>query len=177
MFSKLSGILRSTDPLTLPAIEALYCHHHGWLQGWLCRKLGDSNDAADLAQDTFVRLMAGRRGMVLREEPRALITHIAKGLLIDHWRRRAVQQAYLDAIAHLPEPQVPSPETGLMIVQTLIQINVMLSRWPAQTREMFLMAQLDGLTLAQIAERTGKPVITVRRHIHKALVTCMEVVA
>ncbi len=167
--------MQSSDSLSLPAVEQLYRHHHGWLQGWLHRKLGDSGDAADLAQDTFVRLMAARRPPVLREEPRALITHIAKGLLVDHWRRRAVQQAYLDAIAHLPEPQVPSPETGLMIVQTLVAIDAMLQRLPAATRDMFLLAQLDGLTLQEIAEQTGKPVITVRRHLRKALMACMTV--
>ncbi|CAB3682710.1 MULTISPECIES: sigma-70 family RNA polymerase sigma factor [Achromobacter] len=169
--------MQSTDSLSLPAVEQLYRHHHGWLQGWLHRKLGDSGDAADLAQDTFVRLMAARRPPVLREEPRALITHIAKGLLVDHWRRRAVQQAYLDAIAHLPEPQVPSPETGLMIVQTLVAIDAMLQRLPAATREMFLLAQLDGLTLQEISQQTGKPVITVRRHLRKALMACMTAAA
>lgn len=169
--------MQSSDSLSLPAVEQLYRHHHGWLQGWLHRKLGDSGDAADLAQDTFVRLMAARRPPVLREEPRALITHIAKGLLVDHWRRRAVQQAYLDAIAHLPEPQVPSPETGLMIVQTLVAIDAMLQRLPAATRDMFLLAQLDGLTLQEISERTGKPVITVRRHLRKALMACMTAAA
>lgn len=169
--------MQSTDSLSLPAVEQLYRHHHGWLQGWLHRKLGDSSDAADLAHDTFVRLMAARRPPVLREEPRALITHIAKGLLVDHWRRRAVQQAYLDAIAHLPEPQVPSPETGLMIVQTLVAIDAMLRRLPDATRDMFLLAQLDGLTLQEISEQTGKPVITVRRHLRKALMACMTVAA
>ncbi|CAB3855026.1 sigma-70 family RNA polymerase sigma factor [Achromobacter animicus] len=169
--------MQTTDSLSLPAVEQLYRHHHGWLQGWLHRKLGDSGDAADLAQDTFVRLMAARRPPVLREEPRALITHIAKGLLVDHWRRRAVQQAYLDAIAHLPEPQVPSPETGLMIVQTLVAIDAMLQRLPAATREMFLLAQLDGLTLQEISQQTGKPVITVRRHLRKALMACMTAAA
>lgn len=167
----------SPDSFTLPAVEQLYRHHHGWLQSWLHRKLGNSGDAADLAQDTFLRLMAARRPPVLREEPRALITHIAKGLLVDHWRRRAVQQAYLDAIAHLPEPQVPPPETGLIIVQTLVAIDAMLQRLPAATRDMFLLAQLDGLTLQEIAEQTGKPVITVRRHLRKALMACMAVAA
>lgn len=169
--------MQSSDSLSLPAVEQLYRHHHGWLQGWLHRKLGDSSDAADLAQDTFVRLMAARRPPVLREEPRALITHIAKGLLVDHWRRRAVQQAYLDAIAHLPEPQVPPPETGLMIVQTLVAIVAMLQRLPAATRDMFLLAQLDGLTLQEISDQTGKPVITVRRHLRKALMACMTAAA
>jgi len=169
--------LHTPDPLTLPAIETLYRRHHGWLRGWLCGKVGDASDAADLAQDTFVRLMTGRQGMVLREEPRALITHIAKGLLVDHWRRRAVREAYLEAVAHLPEPQAPSPETGLIIIQTLTEIDAMLSRLPAVTRDIFLLAQLEGLTLAEIVARTGKPLITVRRHLHKALTACMAVAA
>ena len=32
-------------------ISTLYSNHHGWLQGWLCKKLGNAFDAADLAQD------------------------------------------------------------------------------------------------------------------------------
>ncbi|MNR49909.1 putative RNA polymerase sigma factor FecI [compost metagenome] len=53
----------------------------------------------------------------------------------------------------------------------------MLSRLPAVTREIFLLAQLEGLTLAEIVTRTGKPLITVRRHLHKALSACMAVAA
>ncbi|WP_439645857.1 sigma factor [Methylobacillus glycogenes] len=39
------------------ALHSLYSNHHGWLYGWLKRKLGDAGDAADLAQDTFVRIL------------------------------------------------------------------------------------------------------------------------
>lgn len=38
-----------------------------------------------------------------------------------------------------------------------------------------MLAQLDGLTLNQIAEQTQTPLITVRRHIHKAMVACMAI--
>ncbi|SAI28881.1 RNA polymerase sigma factor [Bordetella ansorpii] len=158
---------------TRQAVHDLYTEHHGWLKSWLARKLGNAVDAADLAHDTFLRLIASQRAAALRDEPRALITHIAKGLVVDHWRRRDVERAYLEAIAHLPEPQAPSPEAGLIIVETLMRIDAMLSGLPAFTREVFLMAQLDGCTLAEIALHTGKPVITVRRHVQKALVGCM----
>ena len=73
--------------------HALYADHHGWLQAWLRGKLGDSADAADLAQDTFLRLMLARRQpSLLGDRPRALLTHIAKGLLVDHWRRQRVER-------------------------------------------------------------------------------------
>ncbi len=91
------------------AMHALYSEHHGWLQNWLRGKLGCAADAADLAQDTFLRILLKRE---LREigMPRAFLRTIARGLVIDHWRREELQRAYLESIAHLPEAQAPSPE-------------------------------------------------------------------
>lgn len=156
-------------------IEVLYSDHHGWLLGWLRRRLGDACDAADLAHDTFVRLMASSRTGNLGNEPRAFLTHVAKGLVADHWRRREVERAYLEAIAHLPEPEAPSPEARMLIIESLLRIEAMLAGLPGRTRQVFLLAQFDELTLQQISERMAMPVITVRRHIHKALVACMSV--
>lgn len=156
-------------------LHTLYSEHHSWLQGWLRRKLGNAFDAADLAHDTFVRLISSKRTASVGDEPRAFITHIAKGLVVDHWRRRAVEQAYLDAVSHLQEAEVPSPEARLLIIESLLRIQAMLASLPARTQQIFLLAQLDGLTLQDISMRVGAPVITVRRHIHRALVACMGI--
>ncbi len=40
-----------TDP------SSLFTKHHAWLQSWLVRKMGNSFDAADLAQDVFMRVL------------------------------------------------------------------------------------------------------------------------
>ncbi|MDR1935863.1 MAG: sigma-70 family RNA polymerase sigma factor [Candidatus Accumulibacter sp.] len=153
-----------------------YADHHGWLHGWLRRRLGNTGDAADLAHDTFLRLIASRRlPAQAGDQPRALLTHIAKGLVIDHWRRQDVERAYLDALAHLPAAEVPSPEARLLIIEALLRIDAMLARLPGRSREIFLLAQVDGLTLQQIAAHTRTPLITVRRHIQKALLACMSV--
>lgn len=157
------------------SVTQIYRDHHSWLNNWLKRKLGNGLDAADLAQDTFVRLLKSSVVTSLGNEPRAFLTHIAKGLIVDHWRRHDVEQAYLAAIAHLPLATAPSPETRLLVIETLLQIEAMLTSLPARTREIFLLAQLDQLTLVQIAERVDMPVITVRRHIQKALLACMTV--
>ena len=154
-------------------IEALYNNHHAWLQSWLRRRLGDAGDAADLAHDTFVRLMVSSRGAALGEEPRAFLTHVAKGLVIDLWRRRELERAYLDVLAQLPPAHAPSPETQMLVIEALLQIDRLLAALAPSTRKIFLLAQLDGLTLQQISKQMSMPVITVRRHIHKALVSCM----
>lgn len=157
-----------------PGVETLYVDHHGWLLSWLRRRLGNAFDAADLAQDTFVRVMASRRLPAdLGQAPRALLTHVAKGLVVDHWRRKEVERAYLEALACLPEAQAPSPEARLQILQALCRIDAMLQTLPPRTREIFLCAQLDGLGYPQIAERMGTSLVTVKRHMRTAFAACL----
>ncbi|CAB3891585.1 putative RNA polymerase sigma factor FecI [Achromobacter anxifer] len=162
-------------PDSIPAdnVTQLYREHHGWLSVWLRRKLGNSFDAADLAHDTFVRLMAGRRRTETGAEPRALLTHIAKGLVVDHWRRRAVEEAYLAAVAQLPDQQAPSPEARALILETLRAIDAALRTLSARTREIFLMSQFDGLGYDAIAQGLGVSLSTVKRHMQAALTACL----
>lgn len=136
-------------------LHRLYADHHGWLNGWLRRQLGCNQRAADLAQDTFVRVLSKDQDMAAIREPRAYLHTIAKGLLINHWRRRQIEQAYLDALALQPEPVVPSPESQALIVETLLQIDAMLMRLPTRVRSAFLMSQLHGMTYAAIAAELG----------------------
>ena len=157
------------------ALHSLYSHHHPWLQSWLQRKVGNHCDAADIAHDTFLRLMNRRRDIGgLGKEPRALLTHIARHLLIDHWRRQDVERAYLDAIAHLPAPEAPSPETRWLILEALQNIEAMLSGLPGLTREIFLLAQLDGLKYADIAARLKISQATVKRHMRRGFLACLS---
>jgi RNA polymerase sigma-70 factor (ECF subfamily) len=156
-------------------IHTLYSDHHGWLQGWLRRKLGNHCDAADIAQDTFMRLLGGRRDTArLGEEPRALLTHIARCLVIDHWRRQDVERAYLETIAHLPEPEMPSPETRWLVLETLYRIEAMLRGLPHLTRQIFLLAQLDGMKYRQISDQLNISLPTVKRHMRKAFLACLS---
>lgn len=155
-------------------MRALYSDHHGWLYDWLRKRLGCAHNAADLAHDAFLRVMVSRRPPAeLGGEPRALLTHIAKGLVIDHWRRQTVERAYLEALAHAPEAETPSPETRLLILEALYRVEAMLRGLPVRTREIFLLAQLDGLTYPQIADRLDTSLITVKRHMRSAFSACL----
>ncbi|WP_437879734.1 sigma-70 family RNA polymerase sigma factor [Pseudomonas sp. LRF_L74] len=153
-----------------PAIGRLYVEHHRWLQGWLQARLNNSADAADLAQDTFVRLLQRRVEALV--EPRAYLRTVARGLVIDLWRRRDIERAWLETIARLPEAEAPSPETGLLVIESLMAIDRLLDELPAAVREAFLLAQLEGMTCPKIAERLGVSLSTVERHIAKALRHC-----
>ena len=79
-------------------IDALYRNHHDWLRVWLQHRLRNAGDAADLAQDTFVRLLVSGR-LPSPAQSRAFLVQVAKGLSVDLHRRRAVEAAYLAALA------------------------------------------------------------------------------
>lgn len=152
-------------------VASLYSDHHGWLQGWLQRRLGHACDAADIAQDTFLRLLS-RQSLQGLNAPRAYLSSIARGLMIDHWRRRALEQAWLETLAALPEPEAASPEARAIFLETLIEIDRLLDSLKPAIRSAFLLAQLDGLSCPEIAKRLGVSRATVERHIAQALRTC-----
>ncbi|XAH23262.1 sigma-70 family RNA polymerase sigma factor [Xylophilus sp. GW821-FHT01B05] len=160
-------------------VAALYGDHHPWLLGWLRRKLGGAEHAADLAHDTFVRILSAQarpQELALRE-PRAYLTTVARRLLINHVQRLSLERAWHEAMALLPEPQAPSPEQRLLILETLQQIDTMLDGLPPKAREAFLLSQLDGLTYAQVAARLGVTDRTVKRYMAQAFEQCILLVA
>lgn len=155
-------------------VRSLYRDHHGWLHGWLGRKLGCAHRAADLAQDTFVRVLSSRLPNDLRE-PRAYLTTIARNLLADHWRRLELERAYEQALAHLPEREAPPPELRLQMLETLRQVDACLQALPAVTRQVFFLSQLDGMVYADIAAALKLSLATVKRHMSRAFLACLSV--
>ncbi|MBB4866741.1 RNA polymerase sigma-70 factor (ECF subfamily) [Pseudomonas nitritireducens] len=165
--------MSSVDAPLHAAVSELYQHHHGWLQGWLRRRLGCHEQAADLAQDTFTRLLGSRRVLEARE-PRAYLTTVAKGLMINWYQRQSLERAYLDALATLPEELSPSPEQRYLVLETLHEIDALLARLPEPVRQAFLLAQIEGLKYEAIAERLGVSLGSVKRYMQQAFRHCLE---
>lgn len=159
-------------------VAAIYVDHHGWLVSWLRRKLGGSDQATDLAQDTFIRILSQKkdRQELSLQEPRAYLTTVARRLLINHVKRQSLEQAYLDVLSSLPEPETISTESRLIILETLHEIDAMLDGLGAKVREAFLLSQLDGLTYAQIAAQLNVTDRTVKRYMAAAFEQCILLV-
>ncbi len=151
----------------------LYRHHHGWLVNWLRRRLENHEQACDLAHDAFLRLWNKLPDEQARE-PRAYLRTIAKGLVIDHYRRNDIEYAYQQSICQLPPGEAPSPETRLLVMETLLQIDRLLDSLPRRTREVFLASQLDDMTYPAIAQRFGISLSTVKRDMFQVFRACLE---
>lgn len=161
--------LSITQSLTL-----LYTDHHGWLIGWLRKKLDCPHNAADVAHDTFLRIIASRDALLGMREPRAYLTTTAQRLLVDRARRRTIEQAYLAELARMAETVegYPSPERTLAVLQALEEIGAALEGLPGKAREAFLRHYLDGEPHAAIAAHLGVSTRMVRKYLVQALLHC-----
>jgi RNA polymerase sigma-19 factor, ECF subfamily len=163
--------MSSKDAVLHREVETLYFAHHTWLRTWLRRKLGCAHRAADLAHDTYMRLLT-RDEPIDAREPRAFLTTVAQRVLYNHWRREQLEQAWLEAIAHVPEPLAPSPEERALILETLVEIDALLDGLPKPVKRAFLLAQLDGASHAQIATELQVSLATVKRYLVRAGAQC-----
>jgi RNA polymerase sigma-70 factor (ECF subfamily) len=149
----------------------LYIENSGWLQGWLKKKLNCSHRAADLLHDTFTKLLTNKSRIIMHE-PKAYLMTVTKRVLIDHWRREQLEQAYLAALLELPIDSSPSPEEQHILFETLIEIDRLLDGLPIVVKRAFLCAQLDGLKQIDIAKKLNISVSTVKRYLVQAGVQC-----
>lgn len=155
-------------------MESLYSEHHGWLLGWLRRKLGCGHHAADVAQDTFMRILGSRDGLLGVREPRAYLVTTAKRLLIDQARRDLIEKAYLQelGLALASQQGAPSAQELLEAVQALLQIEAALAGLSERARTAFLLCYLDGQTHAQAAQALGVSTKMVQKYLIQALTHC-----
>ena len=160
--------MSAESPASSAAVGVLYVEHSTWLHGWLRKRMGSHCDAADLVQDTFVKLLKARTAEPIRE-PRHYLSKVAKGLMIDLFRRRSLEQAYLETLASLPAEYMPSAEAQVTVFETLVELDRLLAGLGSKVREVFVLAQLDGLPYAQIATRLGISLRTVNNHMAKAM--------
>lgn len=154
------------------SVQNLYLTHHRWLHALLRRRLSNAFDAADLAHDTFIRVL--KRPQIFDSETgeRSYLATIARGLCIDHWRRRQLEQAWLETLAARPQAVQPSPEQRAIIVETLYEVDAMLQRLPQRVRDAFILAQLHGLTYKAIAAEIGVCERMIKKYLAQALMHC-----
>jgi RNA polymerase sigma factor (sigma-70 family) len=161
------------DPAIQQQFHHFYRDHHGWLKAWLRKKMSCQHTAADLAQDTFLRLIVSDK-TPLPEQSRAYLTQIAKGLMVDLYRRQRLELAYQEWLMQLPAVEMPSPEQQVIVLQTLIQFDKVLDQLPVNVRETFILSRFEHLTYSEIAARLDISVAAVRKYMLKATHACME---
>lgn len=136
----------------------------------LSRRTNSRDDAQDLVQDVFFRFarLRGRRPSSL-ERPQAYLRRIATNLLKNRAKADFRHSAALHVVAD--EGSLPGPDQHRLLESRdmLRRLETAMLRLRPKTREIFMAHRIDGLTYAEIAERTGLTVKGVETQMSRAL--------
>jgi RNA polymerase sigma factor (sigma-70 family) len=137
----------------------LFERHGRSVRQYLRALTGRSDLADDLAQDVFVRVVQSAGSYEPRERERAWLFRIARNAAIDHHRRAAAR----------PQTAGETREPTIAPVQQLRRaLAEALGRLPDAEREAFLLAELGGLSYAEIAAALDLTPPAVRSALYRA---------
>jgi len=150
-------------------LELLYRNEKNALVRFFTRYRASREEAHDLAQETFLRLTRAdldAPGRLLR--PAAYLRRIARNLLLDRFKaaRRHHEEAHVST-DDVPLA-APDEQARLEARDSLARLEAAIRRLKPRTREVFLSHHLEGLTYAEIAERTGMSVSGVEKQMGRA---------
>ncbi|QEI09131.1 sigma-70 family RNA polymerase sigma factor [Pigmentiphaga aceris] len=139
----------------------------------------DRDTAADLAQESYARVLAVERSGEKITEPRALLYRTARNLVIDGHRRTEVRGQNLadadalDAVLDgLQAPVASEPDAAAMSSQAVNALLAAIGELPLRCREAFILHKFDGLSQAEVARQMGISVTMVERHIKLGMQAC-----
>jgi RNA polymerase sigma-70 factor (ECF subfamily) len=162
------------------AVAALYDRHARMLLALSLRIVRDRSEAEDVVHDAFMAV-GDRAGQYVPERGAvgAWLVTLVRNLSIDRTRRRDRRGAIArDVLAHDPEALAAAtpvdPERQAVGAADRERVRRALSTLPEVQRATLETAFYEGLTYAEIAEREGVPLGTIKSRAARALAALRE---
>lgn len=161
----------SADPeVRSTRIASLFREHNRTLVGFLMRRLRNEQEAMEVAQEAYVKLLQleVRHGAV--SYLRSYLFRTAENLAVDRMRQRRSRQR-LDRLESLDRLfDEPIAERAAMAEQELALLRATVSELPARCREAFRLHKLEDRPFQEVAALMGVSERMVRKFICRALI-------
>lgn len=152
-------------------LTLLFNKYRGALLSHLTRLVRSPEDAAELVQETYLRIMSRAQLAEFESIARAYLFQTATNLARDHFRRQRWRAH--EPLESVPEPEAPrtssSPEELALWGEAMESLGAALRAMPEATRAVFTRARLDNRSYADIARELGISVRTVERRMSEAM--------
>ena len=159
------------------SVEQAFRRHHASLVHFLRGRLRNEEDAADVAQETYARLLQSYRDVIDVATARTLMFRIAINAANDLARRRKTHHASEHGPINEEMPlaaQAPSQEREVAGQQELNALYIAIESLPPKCQQVFLLNRIDCMTYPEIARHCGISVKMVEKHVVKALAALRE---
>ncbi|MBD2815874.1 sigma-70 family RNA polymerase sigma factor [Xenorhabdus sp. Flor] len=149
----------------------LYCEHHKWLCNWIKQNCVYSHHAEDLTHDIFIKLIQSSDLADVRH-PRAFLMTIARRTIANYYRRKKLEDNYLEYVSTVPKNMSPPSEYRLLLLEQLEKINKTLNELPEKVRQAFLLTRLQGMRYKDVAADLDVSTSSVKSYLQLAHRKC-----
>lgn len=151
------------------SFQHIYMLYRGPLHRYLAKRTGNDCDAADLAQEAFMRLYEKN---VHPETVKAWLYKTSYHLFVDHWRKgRRALHVPLDSVPDLPQQEsgpYTGPESAAIGEELRHEIRLALEELKPRDRKVLLLLAQRGCSYREIAETIGCSENAVKTLVHRA---------
>ncbi|MGO9934839.1 MAG: RNA polymerase sigma factor [Steroidobacteraceae bacterium] len=161
---------------TAAVVSQLFREHNRMLVGYLTARLRSEQEAKEVAQEAYVRLLQlqepGAPGLL-----RAYLFKTATNLAIDRLRRRSVQHRSEEQPELFEEltttgGELDDPAKQLLAREQVNELLGYLQELPVKCQNVIELHRLEGLPQQEVAVRVGISERMVRRYVTYAMVYC-----
>lgn len=141
---------------------------------FLARRLPNSSDAEDLAQEVYMRLLRVDDTGLIRD-PRAFALKVASNVAHEH------RMLLRNRLEHSPDPlesqpaEGPGPYDQVWQAQEMKRLGEVLRTLNPTCRAVVLMHKRDHMTYQEIADHFHLSVGMVKKHLSHGLAVCQDV--
>jgi RNA polymerase sigma-70 factor (ECF subfamily) len=161
--------------LSQALVVEFYQQQHKALVNFLQSKLGSTQEALDVAQQTYERLLNNDKTQGINN-PRAFVYRVANNLAIDHLRQRKVRGD--DEVGDFDGNELISPtlspeeqvDNELMVAM----VRLFITELPPKCRSAFLHYKFEEREYADIAAKLGVSESMVRKYVLRAVAYCRQ---
>ena len=155
-------------------IGRLFAEHRAALQSFFLRRIRSKADAADLAQEVYVRMLRIRDLEAIRSPVHYLYT-VANNLVREHAvldRRQASSVDIDEAPAHVQLETLPAFDGDLDATQRVARLGVVLKQLRPKCRAAVELRFTQGLSYREIAMHLGVSPQMAQKYVAQALGHC-----
>lgn len=157
-------------------LTLLFVRHRGTLLRYAERLTGSSDDAADLVQETYYRVLRRPLSTQFEAVAKVYLFQILQNLAKDSYRRnhRRFVSSHADLDDGLPDDS-PTPEELVASEQRVSALFDAMMRLPSEQRAVLLLSREQGMTMEDVAGHLGISKRTAERRLHTALESLLQV--
>lgn len=149
------------------ALAEIARNHHAALVRFLALRTGSTEDAKEIVQEAYAKVLAlDRPGTISLLV--GYLWRVAVNLATDRGRRRAMRSRSEIALQPVAEP-IPSTESVVEVSQRLAIIEKAISELPPRCRQAFDLRIIEGRRFAQVGREMGITDRMAKVHVARAM--------